>query len=64
MSGQSQVTPAPLLVTARQAARMLAISERKLWSLTTRGDLPRIKLGRSVRYAVSDLLSFIERESK
>lgn len=54
--------PEPLLLTARQAAKMLAISERTLWSLSHSGQLPRIATGRLVRYALEDLRSFIARK--
>ncbi len=47
----------PLLLTPAQAARMLAVSARTLWGLR---DLPRVKIGRSVRYAVEDIKKFIE----
>lgn len=36
--------------TPRETAARLQISERTLWSLTKRGDIPHIRLGRSVRY--------------
>jgi hypothetical protein len=50
-----------LLVTAREAARLLAICPRSLWSITSpRGALPVIRLGRAVRYDVRDLVSFAE----
>jgi excisionase family DNA binding protein len=45
----------PLLVDAREAARLLAISPRKLWSLTRLGDVPSMRVGRVVRYRISDL---------
>jgi hypothetical protein len=49
-----------LLLAVRDAARALAISERTLWSITApRGSLPCIKIGRSVRYAIEDLQSWI-----
>ncbi len=50
----------PLLVSPREAARMLSLSERTLWSLTASGNLPRIKLGRLVRYSIDDLRQFID----
>ena len=43
------------LVNAKVAAGMLAISERTLWTLTKDGTIPSIRLGRSVRYRVSDI---------
>jgi excisionase family DNA binding protein len=50
----------PLLFTARQAAEMLAISERTLWELTRRGAIRCVRIGRAVRYTVSDLQSYIQ----
>lgn len=51
-----------LLLPARDAARVLSISERALWSLTQpRGSIPIVKIGsRGVRYAVSALRAFAE----
>ena len=43
------------------AADTLAISTRKLWSLTASGDIPCIRIGRSVRYSISDLQEWIDR---
>lgn len=55
-------TQAPLLVTAREAARMLAVSPRKLWAMTfeeTPG-LPYVRCGRLVRYSCNDLRAWID----
>lgn len=52
----------PLLVDAREAARLLAIGRRKLWSLTICGELPSIRIGRAVRYLPGDLAAWIERQ--
>ena len=49
-----------LLLTSRQAAEALQISERKLWSMQASGEMPHIRLGRSVRYPVADLQQWIE----
>jgi excisionase family DNA binding protein len=48
-----------LLVTPREAANALSICEKTLWSLTKRGELPAVRIGRSVRYDVTDLQAFI-----
>lgn len=53
-----------LLLTPKQAAETLAISPRKLWSLTASSVIPYVKIGRCVRYAVSDLESWIESQKK
>jgi excisionase family DNA binding protein len=50
------------LMTSREAAAVLQISERKLWSLTKpRGPLPAVRVGkRSVRYAPDDIQRYME----
>jgi excisionase family DNA binding protein len=50
----STTTPA-MLLTPRQAAHELQISERKLWSLTNDGQIKAVRFGRAVRYDRSDL---------
>jgi len=48
------------LLTTREAADRLAISERKLWDLTMpRGSLRCVRIDRSVRYSLDDLDEFI-----
>jgi excisionase family DNA binding protein len=48
------------LLRPREAAQWLKISERSLWSLTQRGELPAVRIGRSVRYDLADLVAFVE----
>ena len=50
----------PLLLTAKQAAECLALSPRKLWSLTAGGDVPCVRIGRALRYSRDDLRGWIE----
>ena len=50
---------APLLVDAREAARLLDISARLLWALTNRGAIRSKRIGRLVRYRPEDLRDFI-----
>jgi excisionase family DNA binding protein len=52
---------APRLLDLRATARYLTISERHLWAITARGDLPCIKLGRTVRYAIEDIEAYLKR---
>ncbi len=49
-----------LLVNTNEAARMLSIAPRTLWSLTASGEIPSIRIGRSVRYDPGDLRVWIE----
>jgi excisionase family DNA binding protein len=50
-----------LLLSPPQAARALAIGQRKLWELTNRGVIRAVRIGRAVRYDVRDLAAFIDR---
>jgi excisionase family DNA binding protein len=56
--------PPTLLLTAREAAKALAVSEKTLWTLTTpRGPIPAIRVGeRSLRYSVRALEEWIARQ--
>lgn len=46
-----------LLLRPKEAARMLAVSERTLWG----SDIPRIRVGkRGIRYALEDLRAYVE----
>lgn len=48
-----------LLLKPREAASILGISPRKLWSLTAGGELSAVRIGRAVRYGMADLESFV-----
>jgi excisionase family DNA binding protein len=50
----------PLLLTVRQAAALLSISERTLWGLTKSSQLPVVRIGRAVRYDFRDLTDWVE----
>jgi len=56
-----QETKVPLLVDARQAARMLSVSARKLWSMTFEDQpgLPYVRLGRLIRYRPGALADWL-----
>lgn len=59
-------TSETLLVAPSEAARMLSVSPRKLWSMTFGGnpELSYVRCGRLVRYAMSDLRLWIETQRK
>lgn len=57
----SNEDPRRPLLTPREAARVLAISERKLWGLTKAGQVTCIRFGRAVRYDLSRLHAEIGR---
>ena len=49
------------LLVNREAAAILAVSERTLWELTKRGVIECVRVGRSVRYSREALGAFNER---
>ncbi len=53
----------PMLLTPREAARALSISERTLWQRTKDGVIPAIKVGHLVRYSPDDLRHWIRQAS-
>ncbi len=57
----TEQTIEPLLLTVRQAAKVLSISERTLWTLTANKEIPPVRFGRSVRYDPADLRAWISR---
>lgn len=52
----------PSLFTRKQAAEYLGVKENTLavWATTKRHPLPYIKVGRLVKYRLSDLHNFLE----
>lgn len=51
----------PLLLRPRDAARVLGIGERLLWSMTApRGPIPCVRFGRCVLYPLTDLQALID----
>jgi len=53
-----------LLVSPREAAKALAVCEKTLWSLTKRGEIPAVRIGRAVRYSMDELQAWIRRASE
>jgi excisionase family DNA binding protein len=51
--------PVPLLLTRKDAARLLAVCEKTVANLTDAGELPAVRVGRSVRYHREDLETWI-----
>lgn len=50
----------PLLLTAKQAAEYLALSESSHYRATRAGDLPCVNLGRLVRYNLAEIRAWIQ----
>ena len=61
MSNDTSVpAPRPLLVTAREAAKLLSVSARWLWARTACGEIRAVRCGRLVRYDPADLRAWAE----
>jgi hypothetical protein len=55
------LAPSVPLLTPPQTAKLLSICEKTLWSISApRGPLPVVKIGRNVRYCLTDLNAYIE----
>ena len=52
-----------LLLTPRKAAKALSVCEKTLWTLTQKGEVPVIRIGRAVRYPVDGLREWIQKQS-
>jgi len=59
---QSEAKLAPMLITAKQAAQLLNISPRYVYTLSKEGRLRAKRLGRKVLYRVSDIQRFIDED--
>lgn len=53
-----------ILLRPREAAEVLGVCERTLWSLTQTGDLPCVRLGKAVRYRPETLREWAEASEK
>jgi excisionase family DNA binding protein len=51
-----------LAASAREAAAMLGISERLLWSKTKSGEIPCVRLGTRVLYSIAKLSAWLENQ--
>jgi len=58
-----QTVPCGLL-TSRETAKALRISEKTLYTLTKSGDIQAVRFGRAVRYDPDVLKRWIEQQSK
>jgi excisionase family DNA binding protein len=50
----------PHLLTVKQAAVVLNISARTLWTLTNTRAIPHLRLGRAVRFDTRDLRAWLD----
>jgi len=54
------VEPLPLALRPREAARSLGLSERTLWTLTQRGEIPHARIGKCVIYPTAAIRAWLD----
>ena len=66
MDGRQQDQgPLRLLLSPKEAAQAMAISERNLWQLTQDGVIDSVRVGkRSIRYSVATLEKWIAKQEQ
>ncbi len=57
----SAAYPELALLDIQQVADHLRVSDRTIFSITKRGELPAVRIGRSVRYRPADVAAYCER---
>jgi len=56
--------PVPLLLSCQEAAHLLGISPRTLFSHTKAGKIPSLKIGRLVKYPLVELQAWIKAQTQ
>ncbi len=54
----------PLALRAEEAAKALGIGKTTLWSMTNRGEIPVVRIGRRVLYPIAALQEYLARRAK
>ena len=55
------MTPDPLLLTPKEAARQLSLASSTLYQLLLRGEVESVTIGRSRRIPMSALTAYVDR---
>lgn len=58
------ITADNLALRPREAAKALGVSERSLWEWTHRGDVPHVRIGRTILYPVDALRDWLRRRAE
>ncbi len=53
--GDNDGNPPRLALRPREAAKALGIGQRLLWSKTNAGEIPSVRIGRTVLYPIREL---------
>jgi len=63
MSNHSQTPKPTRLLTPKEAAEFLSVSIRTIQRLVVAGDLRAVRISKSMRFQMGDLLCFIEQSN-
>jgi len=64
MLEQNDATKPALALRPREAAKALGVSERLLWDWTHHGDVPHVRIGRTILYPVDALRDWLKRQAE
>ena len=56
--------PTKLLLSIRELAKVLGVCERTIFTLTQENQLPHLRIGRCVKYPVSEIEKWIEAQTQ
>jgi excisionase family DNA binding protein len=58
-----ETEPLPRLVSVHTLSEILDVSESKLYSLATKGEIPSVRIGkRSIRFNVADVMAALPKK--
>jgi excisionase family DNA binding protein len=63
MATTNDLAGSSLALRPREAAKALGVSERSLWEWTHRGDVPHVRIGRTILYPVDGLRAWLNRQA-
>jgi excisionase family DNA binding protein len=58
--GKAEMGQPALLVSLKEAARILSLSERTVWSMVKTGTLPHVRVNRRLLFSPSGLQGWID----
>jgi excisionase family DNA binding protein len=64
MIAQDDPANGSLALRPREAAKALGVSERLLWDWTHNGDIPHVRIGRTILYPVHLLRDWLSRQTE
>ena len=54
----------PKLLTVKEVAEMLSISQRTVWSMTNAGEIPCVRIRKRVLYRLEHVQGFIDKQTE